>query len=1149
MPAFRKLLVANRGEIAIRVFRSAHELGLRTVAIYSHEDRFAMHRLKADEAYAVGRPGEPIRSYLGIETIVELAVEKGVDAIHPGYGFLSENAAFARACEAAGISWVGPRPELLDLLGDKVAARKLAVEAGVPVLGGTSEPILPGPEARAKAEAMGFPVIVKAAMGGGGRGMRVVEDPALLDDALDQARREAQTAFGCPDVFLEKFIRKAKHIEVQLLGDSHGNLVHLYERDCSVQRRHQKIIEIAPAASLDPSLRQAICDAALALGRHCGYDNAGTVEFLVDAEANQFFFIEVNPRIQVEHTVTEMITGVDLIKSQILIASGVPLSDPEIDLPDQQSVEVHGHAFQCRITTEDPENNFTPDYGRITHYRSPGGMGLRLDSGTAITGAIVTPFYDSMLVKVSAQGRRFIDAVNRMKRALAEFRVRGVKTNIPFLLNVIDHPDFIAGRCTTRFIDQTPDLFKFPRRQDRASRLLGFAADVAVNGFPGVVRPANYTAPPEPEPPAYPHGSPIPDGSRQRLQRLGPEKFAEWIRQQPQLLLTDTTFRDAHQSLLATRMRTREMLRVASSYARLCPEVFSIEMWGGATFDTAMRFLKEDPWDRLAQLRAEIPNILFQMLLRGSNAVGYTSYPDNVVRAFVKEAAAAGIDLFRVFDSLNWVPNMEVSIEAIREAGALCEAAICYTGDILDPKRSKYDLNYYVSMAKELEQRGANLIAIKDMAGLCKPYAAERLIKALREEVGLPIHFHTHDIGGAQAASVLKGAEVGLDIADGAVASMAGLTSQPSLNAIVESLRFTPRETGINPSHLIAMSQYWEAARSLYAPFETGQKSPSAEVYAYEMPGGQYTNLYQQAKALGLDDRWPEVCSMYAQVNLLFGDIVKVTPSSKVVGDMALFMVANNLGPDDVLDESRELAFPESVVEFMEGRLGQPPGGFPPALQARILKGRPPLTDRPGKDLPPADLEAARAKAAELLGREATARDALSLLLYPRVFPDLASHQRAHSDTSVLPTTVFFFGPEIGVEHPIEIEPGKTLIVKLLAIGEPHVDGTRTAFFELNGQPREVIVADRSLASAVVHAPKADPNDPNQIASPLPGLVVGVAVSPGDPIRKGQKLLSIEAMKMETTLYAERPGRVAEVLATVGLQVQTGDLLIRLTDE
>ncbi len=1146
MAEFRKLLVANRGEIAIRVFRAGHELGLRTVAVYSHEDRFGMHRLKADEAYQVGKPGEPIRSYLDVEGIVALAREKEVDAIHPGYGFLSENAAFARACEAAGIAFVGPRPELLDLLGDKVAARKLAVEAGVPVLPGSSEPVLPGETGRAAAEALGFPVIVKASMGGGGRGMRVVEGPEGLDDALDQARREAQAAFGCPDVFLEKFIARARHIEVQLLGDRHGNLVHLFERDCSVQRRHQKVIEIAPAPNLDPALRDALCNAAAGLGRHCGYDNAGTVEFLVDADSGQFFFIEVNPRIQVEHTVTEVVTGIDLVKGQILVAQGVPLGDERIGLPDQSAVKAAGFAFQCRITTEDPENKFTPDYGRITHYRSAGGMGLRLDGGMAISGAIITPFYDSLLVKLVASGRRFVDARDRMKRALDEFRVRGVKTNIPFLLNVIDHPDFLAGRCTTRFIDQTPELFRFPIRLDRATKLLSYAAEVTVNGLPGLPdRPAGYEGR-EPAPPAYDATQAPPDGSRQILQKLGAEGLARWAREQKHLLVTDTTFRDAHQSLLATRLRTRDMLRIGAAYARLCPDVFSIEMWGGATFDTAMRFLKEDPWDRLAEMRSVVPNILFQMLLRGANAVGYTSYPDNVVREFVKESAAAGIDLFRVFDSLNWVPNMQVAIDAVRDSGALCEAAICYTGDILDPARTKYDLNYYVDMAKELEKRGAHLIAIKDMAGLCKPYAAERLVKALREAVGLPIHFHTHDVGGAQAASVLKAAEVGLDIADGAISSMSALTSQPSLNAIVESLRFTDRDPGVSTAALMAVGRYWDGVRQLYAPFETGLRAPQAEVYAYEMPGGQYTNLFQQAKALGLEARWDDICTTYAEVNRLFGDIVKVTPSSKVVGDMALFMVANNLDGEDVLDPERELAFPDSVVEFFEGRLGRPPGGFPEALQARVLKGRPPLADRPGAGLPPADVEGARVKATALLGREANVRDALSLLLYPRVFPDLAAHQRSYSDTSILPTPLFFFGPEPGAENPVEIEPGKTLIVKLLAVGEPHADGKRTVFFELNGQPREVQVADRSLASAVIEAPKADPADPSHIAAPLPGLVVGVAVTAGDPVRKGQKLLSIEAMKMETTLYAERPGRVAEILAAVGRQCAAGDLLVRL---
>ncbi|GIW88856.1 MAG: pyruvate carboxylase [Isosphaeraceae bacterium] len=1150
-PPFRKLLVANRGEIAIRVCRSAHELGIRTVAIYSHEDRFAMHRLKADEAYEVGRRGEPIRSYLDIPGIVELARSKDVEAIHPGYGFLSENAEFARACAAAGICFVGPRPELLDLLGDKTAARRVAEQAGVPVLPGSAEPIAPGAEAVELAARLGYPVIVKAAHGGGGRGMRVVENPDQLDQALDQARREAQTAFGSPAVFLEKFIRKAKHIEVQILGDAHGHLIHLYERDCSIQRRHQKVIEIAPAVNLDPQLRDRICAAAVAIGRQVNYDNAGTVEFLVDVDTGQFYFIEVNPRIQVEHTVTEMITGIDLVKCQILVAAGRPLSDPEIGLPDQSAVHVAGFAFQCRITTEDPENKFTPDYGRITHYRSPGGLGIRLDGGTAMTGAIVTPFYDSLLVKVSAQARRFDHAVDRMERALQEFRIRGVKTNIPFLLNVINHPTFRAGECTTRFIDETPELFRFPKRQDRATRLLTYLAEVTVNGFPGIPRqrPPALVGCGEPEPPACNLATPPPPGTRQRLQELGPERFVAWIREQKQLLLTDTTFRDAHQSLLATRLRTRDMVRVADAYARLAPGLFSIEMWGGATFDASMRFLKEDPWERLALLRERIPNLLFQMLLRGANAVGYTSYPDNVVQAFVREATSAGIDLFRVFDSLNWVPNMTPALEAVREAGALCEAAICYTGDILDPSRPKYNLKYYVSMARELEKRGAHLIAIKDMAGLCKPYAAEQLVRALRQEVGIPIHFHTHDIGGAQAASVLKAAEVGLEIADGAIASMSALTSQPSLNAIVESLRHTPRQSSLDPSALIQLSRYWEAVRRQYQAFESGLQAPSADLYAYEMPGGQYTNLFQQAKALGLEPRWVEVCDAYAEVNRLFGDIVKVTPSSKVVGDMALFMVANNLKPEDILDPSRELAFPESVVEFMEGRLGHPPGGFPEAVQKRILKGRPPLADRPGANLPPEDLEATRQKVENLTGQPATLRDALSYLMYPRVFPDLAAHLRLYGDTSVLPTTLFFYGPEPGVEHLVELEPGKTLIVKLLTVGEPHLDGKRTVFFELNGQPREITVPDRSLASAVREVPKADPADPSQIAAPLPGLVVGVAVKEGDPVRKGQKLVSLEAMKMETTLYAERPGRITEVLVQVGQQVETGELILRLVPE
>ncbi len=1152
MKSFRTLMVANRGEIAIRIFRSAHELGIRTIALYSHEDRFALHRLKADEAYEIGKPGEPIRSYLNIEAIVELAVEKGVDAIHPGYGFLSENAGFARACAKAGIVFVGPTPEILDRLGDKVAARALAQEAGVPVLTG-SPPLVPGAEARKVAETLGYPVIVKASMGGGGRGMRVVEKAEDFDAALDQARSEAKTAFGCADAFVEKFIRKAKHIEVQLLGDKHGNLVHLFERDCSIQRRHQKVIEIAPAYNLDEGLRQAICDAAIKIGRQVGYENAGTVEFLVDDETKTFYFIEVNPRLQVEHTVTEIVTGIDLVKSQILIAQGEKLTSPEIGIDGQDSVHTEGFAIQCRITTEDPTNNFMPDYGRITHYRSSGGPGLRLDGGSTTSGAIITPFYDSLLVKVSTYGRRFVDAATRMERALQEYRIRGVKTNIPFLLNVVTNEEFLEGRCTTRFIDQTPELFQFAARRDRATKLLAYAAEITVNGFPGVKRDPTYKPPAEPAVPAYNHLEPIPDGSRQLFKKLGPEGFSKWIREQKQLLVTDTTFRDAHQSLLATRLRTHDMLRVAPVYAHRLPNLFSLEMWGGATFDTSMRFLKEDPWERLTALRERIPNILFQMLLRGSNAVGYTSYPENVITEFVKKSTECGIDIFRVFDSLNWTPNMAHAIEAVREAGGLCEAAICYTGDILNPGRPKYDLKYYVSMAKELEKRGANLIAIKDMAGLCKPFAAVKLIQTLRQEVGLPIHFHTHDIGGSQAASVLMGAEVGLDVADGAVASMSGLTSQPSLNAVVEALRFTDRDTGVDHQTLIDVSRYWEEVRNLYKPFESGPRASASDLYDLEMPGGQYTNLFQQATALGLGPRWIEVCNAYSQVNVLFGDIVKVTPSSKVVGDMALFLVANNLTTDDVMDPERELAFPDSVVEFMEGRLGQPPGGFPVELQKRILKDRKPLTDRPGANMPPADFNAAREKVAALWGdvepSAVSDTDVLSYLIYPRVFPELVSHVRSYSDTSVLPTPMFFFGAEPGEENAFEIEPGKTLIVKLLAVGEPHPDGNRTVFFELNGQPREVEVTDRSLASSVVETPKADPGDPNQIGAPLPGLIVGVAVSVGDPVRKGQKLFSIEAMKMETTINAERPGRVVELPAKVGLQVKAGDLLLKLADK
>ena len=1149
-PPFQKLLVANRSEIAIRVFRSAHELGLRTVAIYSHEDRFALHRFKADEAYQVGKPGEPIRAYLDIPGIVKLAKEIGVDAIHPGYGFLSENAAFARACAEAGITFVGPRPEVLEQLGDKVSAREIAKKAQVPVLSGGESPLASIDEAKALADKLGYPVIVKASMGGGGRGMRVVHTADKLQDAVESAQREAGAAFGVTDVFLEKFVVRAKHIEVQLIGDKHNGLVHLFERDCSIQRRHQKVVELAPAPNLPDDIRQGILDAALSVGRACGIDNASTVEFLYDTEAKRFYFIEVNPRIQVEHTVTEQVTGFDIVRSQILIASGLPLGHERVGLR-QNEITTRGYAIQCRVTTEDPANGFVPDYGRLSAYRSSGGPGIRLDAGTAFGGAVITPFYDSLLVKVTVSGLTFGDCATRMERCLQEFRVRGVKTNIPFLLNLIAHDQFLAGDVTTRFLDETPDLFRFTARRDRATKVLAYLAEVIVNGHPevregmkgrkteGEITPVALSR-------SHTYTPSLPKGTRDTFKELGAAGFAKWTRSQSRLLVTDTTMRDAHQSLFATRMRTFDMLAIAERYAEHHADLFSLEMWGGATFDTAMRFLKESPWDRLAKLRERVPNILFQMLVRAASAVGYTNYPDNVVYEFIRLSAEAGMDIFRIFDANNWLPNIKLGIDAVLKTDAICEAAICYTGDILDPKRDKYTLNYFVNLAKELEKLGTHFLAIKDMAGLLKPYAAKRLVKALREAVGVPIHFHTHDSAGGQLASYMMAAEEGVNVVDCAFAPMAGVTSQPSLNALVEATRFTPRDTALNFDALQETATYWEGVRRLYAPFETGQLASSAEVYLHEMPGGQYANLYQQAHSLGVGDRWTEVGRMYAEVNKLFGDIVKVTPTSKVVGDMTLFMLANNLTPEMVLDPKREIAFPESVVEFFEGKLGQPPGGFPPELQTRILRGRKPLTDRPGATLPPADLAKAKKDLEGKLRRPPTDQDVISYLLYPKVFSDFAEHQAKYSDLSVLPTPAYFFGMTKGEEVSIEIESGKTLIIKFLTIGEPQADGRRVVYFELNGQPREVLVTDKSLSGGSVKArAKAETGNAKHIAAPMPGAVVAVAVAPGDEVAAGAKLLTLEAMKMETTLYAERAGKVAEVLVRPGVQVEGGDLVIR----
>lgn len=1146
MRQFKRLLVANRGEIAIRIFRAAHELKIRTVAIYSYEDRFALHRFKADEAYQIGEPGEPIRSYINIPNVIQLALEHKIDAIHPGYGFLSENAAFAQACADAGIIFVGPKVEILQNLGDKIAARKIARKAGVPVLGGSDDPIASPEEAMAVAEQLGFPVMLKAAHGGGGRGMRVVRTPDQLLPSLEQAQRESRQAFGRDEVFLEKYIERARHLEVQLLGDRYGNLVHLYERDCTIQRRHQKVCEIAPAPTLDAATRQALCEAALHIGKQVDYDNAGTVEFLYDEDTGKFYFIEVNPRIQVEHTVTEAVTGIDIVKRQIQVAQGARLGDDEVGLGSQDDIRTNGFAIQCRVTTEDPANEFIPDYGKIIHYRSAGGMGIRLDAGSAFSGSIVTPFFDSLLVKVTAWGFRFNTAAIRMERALQEFRIRGVKTNIPFLLNLVTHAEFLKGNFTTRFLDERKELFVFRARKDRATKLLTYLADVTVNGHPQVpVRPTNIRRIPAPLPPVD-RDKPIPAGTKQILEEKGPEGLAKWALQQNRLLLTDTTMRDAHQSLLATRMRTYDMLQIADAYARNHSKLFSLEMWGGATFDTSMRFLWESPWQRLAELRERIPNILFQMLLRASNAVGYTTYPDNVVREFIREAATAGIDVFRVFDSLNWIENMKVAMEEVLETGKVCEAAICYTGDILDPRKTKYDLKYYVTMAKDLEKLGAHFLAIKDMSGLCKPAAAKKLVETLKQEIGIPVHFHTHDTAGVQSASILNAAAVGLDVADGALSPLSGLTSQPNLNSLVEALRHTERESELDPEALNRTADYWEKVREFYQPFETDMKASTADIYEAEIPGGQYTNLAQQAKAVGLGDRFHEVCKVYAQVNQLFGDIVKVTPSSKVVGDMALFMVTNNLTAEDVLDPNRDLAFPESVVGMFEGKLGQPPGGWPEALQKKVLRGAKPITGRPGADLPDADLSKAKEEVIALLDRTPDQREVISYLLYPKVFQDFVLFQKRYSDPSVLPTPLFYYGLEHNTETAIDIEPGKRLILKLTAISEPNEEGVRTVFFELNGQPREVTITDKTAGTQERVHTTADPDDPKQIGSPMPGLVTTVSVDVGTKVSKGQKLITIEAMKMETTVYAETDGIVAQILVKPGTQLHAGDLMIVL---
>ena len=1146
MKKIRSLLVANRSEIAIRVLRAASELGMRTVAIYSNEDRFALHRFKADESYLVGAGKKPIQAYLDIPDIIRIAREAGVDAIHPGYGFLSENPDFADACAAAGIAFIGPNGDVMRRLGNKVAARELAEQAGVPVVPATTALPHDLAQAQAMAAAVGYPLMLKASWGGGGRGMRVVEQESELAAALDVARRESLAAFGNDEVYLEKLVRRARHVEVQVLGDRHGNLVHLFERDCTVQRRNQKVVEQAPAPYLDEATRQSLCDAALRLARAANYTHAGTVEFLMDADTGRFYFIEVNPRIQVEHTVTEQITGVDVVKAQIRVTEGHRIGEAESCVPQQADIRMYGHALQCRVTTEDPENNFTPDYGKIGVYRSPAGFGIRLDAGTAYAGAVITPFYDSLLVKVTAWGHNSDEAARCMGRALREFRVRGLATNLQFLENVIDHRLFRSSECTTRFIDETPELFHFAKRRDRASRLVKFLGNVAVNGNPEMKGRKLPPLPlPKPIKPDFDLSQPIPAGTRDKLKELGAKGFADWMRAQPQVLLTDTSMRDAHQSLFATRMRSYDMLAIAPYYARMAPNLFSLECWGGATFDVALRFLKEDPWERLQRLRQQVPNVLFQMLLRASNAVGYTNYSDNVVRYFVDQAAKNGIDVFRVFDSLNWVDNMRVAMDAVVESGALCEGTLCYTGDLFDSGRPKFNLKYYVDLAKQLEKAGAHIIGIKDMAGVCKPRAISTLVKALKEEVGLPLHLHTHDTSGIAAASVLAAVDAGIDAVDGALDALSGLTSQPNLGSIAAALKGGERDPGVDLDALQSLSHYWEGVRHAYAPFEPEIRSGTSDVYNHEMPGGQYTNLREQARAMGLEHRWPEISRAYAEVNRLFGDIVKVTPTSKVVGDMAIFMVANDLKPEDVANPDKDIAFPESVISLFKGELGFPPEGFPQALQAKVLKGEAPLAGRAGDFMPPVDLDAKRKELEHAIGRQASDTDLASYLMYPKVFRDYAEHRREFGDVSLLPTSPFFYGLQEREEISVDLDKGKTLVVRQTARTEAaDEEGMVRVFFELNGQPRTSRIAKAGAAAVTKAHPKADAANPAHVGAPMPGMVVTVAVKPGQKVSKGSPLLSIEAMKMETVLSADAEGTIKAVHVKPGEVIAVKDLLV-----
>ena len=1135
MPKFKKVLAANRGEIAIRIIRACRDLGLSPVAMYSNEDSLGLFRTEADESYLIGANKSPLAAYLDIPAIIELAKKHDIDAIHPGYGFLSENANFARACEEAGIKFIGPPSHILEKMGDKLNAKAMANACGVPTIPGSKEPLKDADEALEKALEFGLPVMLKAAAGGGGKGMRRCDTPDEVKASFSLVQSEAQKAFGNGDIFIEKFVSEPKHIEMQMLADEHGTVMHLGERDCSLQRRYQKIVEFTPAFSVPEATRQRIYDDAVKLAQSVGYINAGTIEFLVDGKTGEHYFIEMNPRIQVEHTVTELVTGVDLVRAQILVAEGHKLSHPDIGLTSQNEVKLTGFAIQCRVTTEDPANSFAPDTGQITHYRPAGGFGVRLD-GNAFTGAVITPYYDSLLVKVCAYDNTFEGAARKSLRAINELRIRGVKTNIPFLANILQHPVFLAGGCDTKFIDDNPSLFEFKDSRERETKVLKFISNVQV-ADPDAKRP-KYNAPRIPEV----HRAP-PRGLKQLLDEKGPKAVSDWVLSQKKLLLSDTTMRDAHQSLFSTRMRTRDMVDVGEATSDILADMFSLEMWGGATFDVAYRFLHEDPWERIDKLRKKIPNILFQMLLRGANAVGYANYPDNVVRAFIQEAAKSGIDVFRVFDSLNWLPGMELSMEEVAKLDKIVEAGICYTGDIMDETRDKYTLQYYVNFAKELEKRGAHTLAIKDMSGLLKPHAARKLISTLKQEVGLPIHLHSHDTSGSQIAAYLLASEVGVDIVDTAMAPFSGMTSQPTMGSIVSALAGTERDTGFDLERVQKLDDYWADVRARYEQFNSGLQYPMTEIYRYEIPGGQYSNLKPQVESLGLGNRFEDVKEMFKTVNDMLGDLVKVTPSSKMVGDFAIFMVQNELTPENIVERGAHLAFPDSVVSFFKGMMGQPPFGYPDKeLQKVVLKGEVPITCRPGELLPPEDFDKAREHLKKFTP-EPTHRDVLSWFQYPKVLEDYFKHQKDFGNLTNMASSVFFNGMNVGETTTVEIENGKTLVIKYLGVGATNDDGTRNFMFELNGMRRDIAVADPTLASSVKTAVMADPDDITHVASSIPGMVSKLNVKIGDKVEENDILAVVEAMKMEINVTARAAGVVSEVLVSAGQSVKAGELM------